>query len=367
MIVNDRLGDFEAFRDEVLKAFGSGHALVEWYYREGPRAADWLSGHDYMIFPVRITLSILAVPLRVAMFGSAIILIIIFIFSLTTLILARRKGMKWPVAVFLAFGVAFGLILVYSYLVEVPMARAAYTEYDTYYYTTDHIGRPFNLRDGSTLTWYEQHYPFGEPIIEWSSTMDAGSSSYLISWKPSFRFPGQYEDIDQYPFVQNHYREYMPRFGRYGRVDIIHFSSTYTTLTKYNDFSICSEQYFKSLFIADLLFLFTDYPYNYSYSNPAVNSDFYATISLPGTAVPDPPEGPGSLDQPGEPPNLKPKCIGQGWCTKQGRCICIVYGCAWWPGHGLVCVAGGPGSTRPGHPDCDPPFDCDGKRKRCNF
>ena len=29
------------------------------------------------------------------------------------------------------------------------MARAAYTEYDTYFYTSDHIDRPFNLRDDS--------------------------------------------------------------------------------------------------------------------------------------------------------------------------------------------------------------------------
>ena len=53
--------------------------------------------------------------------------------------------------------------------------------------------------------------------------MTAGSGSYTVSWKPNLRFPGQYQDVDQYPFVQNHYREYLPRFGRYNRVDPIIF------------------------------------------------------------------------------------------------------------------------------------------------
>jgi RHS repeat-associated protein len=109
----------------------------------------------------------------------------------------------------------------------VPEAQAAYSELGTYYYTSDHIGRPFNLRDGGTLTWYEQHYPFGEVIDESvEQTMTAGAGDYAVSWKPNFRFPGQYEDTDMGTaansrplFVQNHYREYMPRFGRYNRVD----------------------------------------------------------------------------------------------------------------------------------------------------
>jgi len=81
--------------------------------------------------------------------------------------------------------------------------------------------------DNRSLTWYEQHYPFAEVINEEVlHAMTAGSGDYAISWKPNFRFPGQYEDGDMGLaatgasfLVQNHYREYMPRFGRYNRVD----------------------------------------------------------------------------------------------------------------------------------------------------
>ena len=62
--------------------------------------------------------------------------------------------------------------------------------------------------------------------------MYAGGGSYQISWKPSFRFPGQYEESDQgiaYNntsfFVQNHYREYMPELGKYNRVDPLFISA----------------------------------------------------------------------------------------------------------------------------------------------
>jgi len=80
------------------------------------------------------------------------------------------------------------------------------------------------------LTWYEQHYPFGEVIeeevacdtgcvLDNLTPMVYGGGTWETSWKPNFRFPGQYEDVDSYPFVQNHYRDYIPGFGRYNRVD----------------------------------------------------------------------------------------------------------------------------------------------------
>jgi RHS repeat-associated protein len=85
------------------------------------------------------------------------------------------------------------------------------------------------LRDESkVLRWYEQHYAFGESINEETLNGDivAGSGNYQISWSPSFRFPGQYEDQDMglsaIPgslFIQNHYREYIPGLGRYNRLD----------------------------------------------------------------------------------------------------------------------------------------------------
>jgi RHS repeat-associated protein len=83
------------------------------------------------------------------------------------------------------------------------------------------------VRDGGTLTWYEHHYPLGEIFNEEVlHAMTAGAGDQAMSWKPNFRFPGQYEDSDMGTaansrplFVQNHYREYMPRLGRYNRVD----------------------------------------------------------------------------------------------------------------------------------------------------
>jgi RHS repeat-associated protein len=151
--------------------------------------------------------------------------------------LLRKKGLKRTASIVASFSVALALVIVYSILIDARRAMAAPVQLDVYYYTSDHIGRPFNLRDESkTLTWYEQHYPFGEVIVEevaggtilGGSTMYAGAGSYAIIWKPNFRFPGQYEDSDMGTaansrplFVQNHYREYMPRFGRYNRVDPI--------------------------------------------------------------------------------------------------------------------------------------------------
>ncbi len=55
---------------------------------------------------------------------------------------ARRGAL--PVGI----GVAFAFIFMYSFMVDAPEAKAAYyNELGTYYYTVDHIGRPFNMRD----------------------------------------------------------------------------------------------------------------------------------------------------------------------------------------------------------------------------
>jgi RHS repeat-associated protein len=112
------------------------------------------------------------------------------------------------------------------------MASASYTQSGIYYYTSDHIGRPFNLRDADQeLTWHEHHLSFGEPIHDViDQEMSAGSGDYLISWKPNFRFPGQYQDPDMglsatstSLIVQNHYREYMPVIGIYNRPDPLYY------------------------------------------------------------------------------------------------------------------------------------------------
>ena len=101
--------------------------------------------------------------------------------------------------------------------------------------------RPAQLLKGSRdLRWFEQHYPFGETIDEGTpdGDMTAGSGDYETSWKPGFRFPGQYQDSDTglagagaSLFVQNHYREYMPRFGRYNRVDPVSSHLKYSKYT----------------------------------------------------------------------------------------------------------------------------------------
>jgi 4-amino-4-deoxy-L-arabinose transferase-like glycosyltransferase len=90
----------------------------------------------------------------VVLFGHWAALVSIFGVSLCALLLARRKGWNWKRSSGLAFGVAFGMVIVYSYAIDVPEASASYTEMSAYYYTSDHIGRSFNLRDGSQgLVW----------------------------------------------------------------------------------------------------------------------------------------------------------------------------------------------------------------------
>jgi RHS repeat-associated protein len=232
---------FQAFRDRALAPFGWGREFIDWYYDEGPRAAQWINAHSRTRWLVRLGLTAVAVPLKAAMFGHWAVLIFIFLCALCAFAVSKKYGWSWTTALAASASVALSLVIVYSIFIDARRAMAAVTELDVYYYTSDHIGRPFNLRDGATLTWFEHHYPFGEVISEevaggpvlGGSTMYAGGGDYAISWKPNFRFPGQYEDSDMGTaansrplFVQNHYREYMPRFGRYNRVDPICFDES---------------------------------------------------------------------------------------------------------------------------------------------
>jgi len=242
-----------------------------WYYEEGPRAASWIKDREGVKLGVRIILSVLVVPLKILLYGTWSILVLIFIATLAVFMLARWRGWKWTTALTTAFAVAFTSVMVYYYFIEVPVARAATTEIATYYYTEDHISRPFNLRDSSlNLRWYEQHYPFGEIINEDTpgADMSAGAGDYAITWKPNFRFPGQYEEIDQTPFVQNHFREYMPQFGRYNRVDPLNYSSISTASlnTRYELFSPFKNDQL-------LMHHFLSNSYNYSELNPFIYSD----------------------------------------------------------------------------------------------
>jgi len=219
---------FKAFRDRWLERFEAGKGFVNWYYHGGgPSAASWLQAHDTARLGTRLLLSVMAVPLKVFLFGKIIFLLLIFLCALCAFACAKKLGLKWSSSSLAGLALAIGLVIGYSYLMDVPPASASYTQGGIYYYTSDHIGRPFTLRDANKdVTWYEQHMAFGDPINEWSSSMPAGSGDYLISWKPSFRFPGQFQDPDMdlaYTsspfFVQNHYREYMPGLGRYNRID----------------------------------------------------------------------------------------------------------------------------------------------------
>jgi RHS repeat-associated protein len=154
-----------------------------------------------------------------------------FLCVLCAFALLKRSGWTWRNSIIATSTLAFGIVIVYSYFIEVPEAGATYTRQGIYYYSTDHLGRPFNVWDGATtpaLRWYERHYPFGETILDGitNDPMEVGGGTYLSTWKPNLRFPGQCEDDDMGTsynsrsfLVQNHYREYMPRFGRYNRVD----------------------------------------------------------------------------------------------------------------------------------------------------
>ena len=271
------LNVFKAFRDRVLKRFDLGRDVVGWYYDKGPRVAEWIKTHDGWRLGTRIALSVLVVPLRVALFGHLAVIFIIFVLSILTLAIARKLGKKWSASIASGFGVALLLVIGYSYLINVPKAHAAYSQLGTYYYTSDHIGRPFNVREGTTLTWYEQHYPFGEVINEEVLyAMTAGAGDYAISWKPHFRFPGQYEDSDMGTaansrplFVQNHYREYMPRFGRYNRVDPL--NDKYFSL---RSFPKLERAFINPRFGIPFIPVHEDFSYKYTKGNPINRSDF---------------------------------------------------------------------------------------------
>jgi hypothetical protein len=102
--------------------------------------------------------------------------------------------------------------------------------------------------------------------------MPAGLYERQISWQPSFRFPGQYQDPDMglsatgaSLFVQNHYREYMPGLARYNKVDPYYdyiIRNFYKTNLKCN------------LFIYDNN-IFANYDYRYANNSPFYISDKY--------------------------------------------------------------------------------------------
>jgi hypothetical protein len=222
------LNVFRAFRDRVLRRVAFGEDIIRHYYARGPAAAKWLQRHDYLKTGTRWALTIIAVPLKVLLFGRLSLLIIILLCALCASACARKLGWKRSTALVTTFSLAFSTVMVYYFFVEVPVAHASYTENAKYFYTVDHIGRPMNLRDSNrTLKWYEQHYAFGEIITEATPNGDitAGAGDYIISWTPPFRFPGQYQTEDmgltggEELIAQNHYREYMAGFARYSRVD----------------------------------------------------------------------------------------------------------------------------------------------------
>jgi RHS repeat-associated protein len=219
---------FRALRDRWLAGFSAGERFIAWYYKGGgPTAAKWLQSHDTARLGTRIILSALAVPLRAFLFGKIVVLLLIFLCALCVFVVSKKFGWKWGTSITSGFVVALTLTICYSYLMDVPEASASYTQSGIYYYTSDHIGRPFALRDQSQeLTWYERHYVFGDQIDEWADDMPAGLYERQISWKPNFRFPGQYQDDDMglsatgaSLFVQNHYREYMPSLSIFNRND----------------------------------------------------------------------------------------------------------------------------------------------------
>jgi hypothetical protein len=101
---------YRAFRDGFLKRFDFGRGVIKWYYREGPKGADWIKAHDGWRLGTRIALSVFVVPLKVAMFGHFAVLFIIFVISLLSLITARKLGLKWSRAFLSSFIIASFII-----------------------------------------------------------------------------------------------------------------------------------------------------------------------------------------------------------------------------------------------------------------
>ncbi len=147
---------FRAFRDRVLGRYAWGQLFTTWYYENGPNMASWLKGHDLIRGTVYVGLVAAALPLKAVLFGHWSLWVFIFGATLAFLLIVRKKGWRWTTALVATFAVAFAFVIAYFFLVEAPVAQASYSEGSFYYYASEHIGRPFSLRDASlNHKWYE--------------------------------------------------------------------------------------------------------------------------------------------------------------------------------------------------------------------
>jgi RHS repeat-associated protein len=80
---------------------------------------------------------------------------------------------------------------------------------NVYYYHNDHLGTPQKMTNsGSTVVWYGEFLPFGEPL------------SITGTITNNLRFPGQYFD-EETGLHYNYFRDYEPMIGRYIEADPI--------------------------------------------------------------------------------------------------------------------------------------------------
>ena len=168
-----QLDVFRDFRDRVLLRLAPGRAFVDWYYDGfGPTGATWLGRHPAARDATRFILSASLTPLKLLLYRSGMV---VLVFSLGAAALLSLSFLPWPrihsrrrQARLVSFALAFAALGVYYFVMAPTSALAGVTGYqegNTYYYTLDHIDRPFNLRDQSAkLRWFEHHYPIGDRI-----------------------------------------------------------------------------------------------------------------------------------------------------------------------------------------------------------
>jgi len=256
-------------RDNLLNKISLGRGFIEWYYLNGPRYARWLQSNPVWKSPVRWGLRIPVGMTLVGFYGHAIVWVpLVSLGVLGFTYIGRKRGWKKLLIASGAFFIAFGIIIVYSFFVHVPEARATRPNTElvpggAYFIYEDHIGRPvlmsqYEDTDGNgnyltTGTGQNEHYfwkasykPFGQVQDDFDSVgITVGTGNNEIHWLPPFRFPGQYEDPELNGYIEmfyNHYRFYVLGLGRYSNSDPLDFQDGIS-------------------------------PYNYSFNNPSTFID----------------------------------------------------------------------------------------------
>ncbi|MHC4409821.1 MAG: CFI-box-CTERM domain-containing protein, partial [Planctomycetota bacterium] len=102
--LEDDVATLREFRDEHLLPHESGRALVHWYYRHSPPAADYIARRPALRAGTRFTLGILVAALRWPLLAAS--------FAIAAALLARRKRRRWAWACLLLPMLLAGLLAV---------------------------------------------------------------------------------------------------------------------------------------------------------------------------------------------------------------------------------------------------------------